>query len=148
MDNPDALPAAGAPQRAIETIREAYDAYNRGDLDALVDFFAPDAEMEVPVLGQLHRGRAEIRRSFEDYFEVVEGAHTEPLEFIQQSDEVVVVPVRLHGRLRHTGITDAMIPTEMVHVFAVRNRSIVWNHICGDRDEATRAAERRIQLRH
>jgi hypothetical protein len=41
---------------------------------------------------------------------------------------------------RGIGITDAMIPTEMVHVFAIRDGKIVWNYICTDRDEAIKAA--------
>jgi hypothetical protein len=70
---------------------------------------------------------------------VVEAPRTEPIEFIEEG-EIVVVPVQLHGRLRHTGITEEMIPTEMVHAFAVRDGQIVWNYICADRDEAIRAA--------
>ena len=126
-------------QEKVELIRGVYDCFNRGDLDGLIESFSPDAQQEVAVLGQIHRGRAEIRRSFEEYFEVVEAHHTEPLEFIEEGEQIVV-PVRLHGRLRHTGITDAMIPTEMVHVFAIRDGKIVWNYICTDRDQAIKAA--------
>jgi ketosteroid isomerase-like protein len=35
-------------RRATETVREAYDAFNSGDLDALMEFFSPDVEMDVP----------------------------------------------------------------------------------------------------
>lgn len=131
-------------QASIDVIRTAYDAYNRGDLDVLIDQFSEDAEMEVPTLGQTHRGRAAIRRSFEDFFEVVEAAHTEPLEFVEQG-AAVVVPVRLGGRLRHTGITEDMLPTEMVHVFEVRDGLIRWNYICTEMSEAVRAASLRTQ---
>ncbi len=129
-------------REAVDVVQRAYDAYNADDLDALIELYAPDAEMEVVVLGQIHRGQAAIRRSFEDYFEVVDAAHTEPLEFIDQGDRLVV-PVRLDGRLRHTGITGEMMATEMVHAFEVRDGKIVWNYICTDRDDAIRAAELR-----
>jgi hypothetical protein len=33
-----------------------------------------------------------------------------------------------------------MIPTEMVHVFAVRDGEIVWNYICTDKEDAINAA--------
>ena len=122
-------------------LRALYDAFNAGDLDRLIDSFSEDAEQVVPVLGQTHRGRAEIRRSFEEYFEVVDAPNTEPIEFIE-AGENIVVPVRLHGRMRHTQITDDMIPAEMVHAFAVRDGKIVWNYICLDRDEAIQAASR------
>jgi ketosteroid isomerase-like protein len=126
-------------REALDVVRKTYDAFNAGDLDKLMDLFAPDAEQDVPVLGETHHGRAEIRKSFQDYFDLVEAPHTEPLEFIEQGDHVVV-PVRLRGRMPHTGITDEMIATEMVHVFAVHDGKIVWNYICAERDEAIRAA--------
>jgi ketosteroid isomerase-like protein len=129
-------------QASVDIIRRAYDAFNEGDLDGLMEFYSPDAEQEAPIVGELHRGRDEIRRSFASYFEIVEAARTEPLEFIEVGEQVVV-PVRLHGRMRHTAITDDMIPTEMVHAFAVRDGQIVWNYICADRDEAIKAAEAR-----
>ena len=129
-------------RESIDVIRAAYDAYNDGDLDRLIDLYSPDAEMEIQVLGQIHRGHAEIRKSFEDFFDVVESPHTEPLEFIEEGEQLVV-PVRIRGRLRHTGITDEMMPTEMVHVFAVRKGKIVWNFICIDRDAAVQAARSR-----
>lgn len=127
-------------QANVELLRRMYDAFNRGDLDELIERFAPDAEQFVSVLGQTNRGRDEIRNAFEEYFDLVEARNTEPIEFIEVGDQVVV-PVRLHGRLRHTQITDDMIPTEMVHAFAIRDGQIVWNYICTDRDEALAAAK-------
>jgi len=127
----------------VDVVRRVYDAFNRGDVDEVAEWFAPDAEQEAAVVGEIHHGRDEIRRSFAAYFEIVDSPHTEPLEFIEESGHVVV-PVRLHGRLRHTGITDEMIPTEMVHVFAVRDGKIVWNYICATRDEAIEAASARV----
>jgi ketosteroid isomerase-like protein len=129
-------------RESIDVIRAAYGAYNDGDLDRLIGCYSPDAEMEIQVLGQIHRGHAEIRKSFEDFFEVVESPHTEPLEFIEEGEHVVV-PVHVGGRLRHTGITDEMMPTEMVHAFAVRGGKIVWNYICIDRGDAVEAARSR-----
>jgi ketosteroid isomerase-like protein len=127
-------------QANVELVRRAYDAFNEGDLDGLMECYSPDAEQIVPVFGESHQGREQIRRSFADYFELVEEHRTEPIEFIDVGEHLVV-PVRLHGRLRHTGITDEMIPTEMVHAFAIRNGQIVWNYICADKAEAIRAAE-------
>lgn len=128
-------------QKNVELVRKMYDAFNRGDLDALIEGFSPDAEQVTP-FGETHHGRAEIRRNFEEYFELVEAYHTEPLDFIEEG-EVIVVPVRLHGRLRHTGITDEMIPTEMAHAFALRDDKIVWNYICMRTEDAIEAVRSR-----
>jgi ketosteroid isomerase-like protein len=133
---------ADVSQENVALIRSMYDAFNAGDLDRLIDSFSMDAEQVVTVLGQTHRGRAEIRKSFEEYFEVVDAHNTEPIEFIEEGDKIVV-PVRLHGRMRHTQITDEMIATEMVHAFEVRDGQIVWNYICVDKDEAIQAARSR-----
>jgi ketosteroid isomerase-like protein len=127
------------PQGITEIVQAAYDAFNEGNLDALIEWYSPDAEQVVPLLGQTHRGRDTIRRAFAEYLDVVEEHRTEPIEFIEVGERLVV-PVRLHGRLRHTGITGEMIPTEMVHAFAVRDGKIVWNYICSDVDEAIEAA--------
>jgi len=129
-------------EESVALIKSVYDAFNRGDLDAVVEAYAPDAVQEAAVLGETNTGRAQIRRSFQDYFDLVEAPFTEPVEFIEQSG-LIVVPVRLHGRLRHTGITDDMIPTEMVHVFSVRDGRIDWNYICAGLDEAMGAARKR-----
>ena len=127
---------------SIDLVRAAYAAYNRGDLDALIGCYSPDAEMEIEVLGQTHHGHAAIRKSFEDFFDVVESPQTEPREFIEEGD-VLVVPVHIMGRLRHTGITDEMMRTDMVHAFEVRDGRIVWNYICVDREDALDAARAR-----
>jgi ketosteroid isomerase-like protein len=134
-----ASPVSPMARENVALLRRLYDAFNEGDLDALMDHFAPDAEQIVATLGQTNSGLAEIRNSFEEYLEVVEAHRTEPLEFIEEGEQVVVL-VRLHGRMRHTQITDAMIPVEMAHVFAFRDGQIVWNYICVDRDEALAAA--------
>ncbi len=130
------------PDDRVAVIQAVYEAFNRGDLDAVVAAFAPDALQEAAVVGEINHGRDAIRRSFESYFEVVESPYTEPVEFIEENG-VFVVPVRLHGRLRHTGITDDMLPTEMVHVFSVRDGKIDWNYICAGLDEAMEAARAR-----
>ena len=126
----------------VELLLTMYDAFNRGDLDTLMEHFSADAEQVVQVTGETNDGREAIRRSFEAYFDVVEEHRTDPLEFIE-TGEYVVIPVRLHGRLRHTGITDDMIPTEMTHAFTVREDKIVWNYIGATKDEAIEAVERR-----
>jgi len=52
--------------------------------------------------------------------------------------------IRLHGRMRHTGISDDVLPpVEMVHVFSVRDGRIEWNYICAGLEEALAAARER-----
>jgi ketosteroid isomerase-like protein len=116
-----------------------YGAYNRGDLDGVMDLFATDAHVENPVLGQEHTGPVQIRKLFEEYFEVVEDPQVEPLDAVE-SGEFAVFSVRLKGRLRHTGISNEMITTDMAHAFRVRDGRVVWHYICMTQPEALEAA--------
>ena len=100
--------------------------------------YAPDALVENPVLGQEHAGTMEIRKFFEDYFDVVEDPRIEATEVIER-DDCVVFAVRLKGRLRHTGISDEAITTEMAHAFRVRDSKVVWNYVCMTQTEALEA---------
>ena len=52
-------------QENVELARKAIDALNRGDFDALLTFLSPDVRWEalegVAGIGELYRGRAEVR---------------------------------------------------------------------------------------
>jgi ketosteroid isomerase-like protein len=124
----------------IDVIRRHYEGFNRGDLDALMETVAPDAEFVNEALGETYRGHGEIRRFFEGLWEVVEDYRVQPEEFIEGGDQIVV-PVRLSGRFRHTGISEELpIPARMAHAFTVRNGKILANRVCRHKDEALEAA--------
>jgi ketosteroid isomerase-like protein len=90
--------------------------------------------------GETYRGQDEIRSFFEGLWEVVEDYRVEPEEFIERGDQIVV-PVRLSGRFRHTGISEEVpIPAHMAHAFKVRNGKILGNRVCRDKAEALEAA--------
>jgi len=64
----------------VELVRKAIDALNRGDLDAWLGFLSPDVAWEalrdVPGLGDVYHGRAEVREWIEGFFELAEsGVH-------------------------------------------------------------------------
>ncbi|MFG1345444.1 nuclear transport factor 2 family protein [Xanthobacter autotrophicus DSM 431] len=76
------VPAAFAQTDPALIFRQAIDARNRGDLEGLMTFFAPDAVREDASCNPACVGEAAVRRSFEkniaDHFQasltVVEGA--------------------------------------------------------------------------
>jgi ketosteroid isomerase-like protein len=127
-------------QENVDAIRRHYKAFNRGDLDALMESVAPDAEFVNEAFGETYRGHDEIRKMFEGLWEVIEDYRVEPEEFIERGDQIVV-PVRLSGRFRHTGISeDVPIPARMAHAFTVRNGKILGNRVCRDKAKALEAA--------
>ena len=126
---------------SLETAHLFYDRYNRGDLDGTMELFAADARHDNRVLGLTFEGRDAIRGFFDDYAEIVEEATAVPTAFATEGD-LVIVTVDLGGRLRHTGLTEATIPTEVVHGFTFRGQEIAWWTICSSQTEALRAAGR------
>jgi uncharacterized protein len=77
----------------VEIVRAAYDAYNRGDLDASLKHAAPDCELDWSRGVGPNAGvyKLEQMRSFlGDFKETFESVRVEPDEFIEAGDDVVV----------------------------------------------------------
>jgi ketosteroid isomerase-like protein len=57
---------------ALATLRESYDAWNRGDVDAILAGMHPEVEFELseilPGMPSLLRGHAGIRRMFDEWY--------------------------------------------------------------------------------
>ena len=126
----------------VELAREAIDALNRGDVDAWLAFLSPDVVWEalpgVPGLGELYRGRAEVREWIEQLFELAEGGvHTEIEQLTDLGDDRVFLAIVLTARGRGSGVPFEMPNWEVIW-FAeglVTRRQIFWT-----RDEALEAA--------
>jgi ketosteroid isomerase-like protein len=129
-------------QENVELVRKATDALNRGDLDAWLGFLSPDVAWEalrdVPGLGDVYHGRAEVREWIEGFFELAEsGVHTEIEQLTNLGDDRVFMAAVLTARGRGSGV-----PFEL-HTWAVvwfaeglvTRRQVFWT-----RDEALEAA--------
>jgi len=59
-------PTNGEQQHAVATaVKAVDDAYNRGDLAAILEFYESNAVVVTDPNGNLARGKAEVRRAFE-----------------------------------------------------------------------------------
>jgi ketosteroid isomerase-like protein len=78
----------------VDVIKQVEAAFNRGDLEAMLDLIAPDAEWEIseenPSARTLH-GRDEIRAYLEDWRDTVHGLHYEAHRYVDAGDAVVQV---------------------------------------------------------
>lgn len=130
----------GTSEQNVEVVRRWYEAISRGDLAALLESVSSDADFVNEILGDTYRGREQIRKMFEEIWEVVEDYRVEPEEFIEQGDQVVV-SVRLSGRLRHTGISEGgwIRAEKSAHVLTIRDGKIVRNRVCRDKARALEA---------
>ena len=82
----------------LELMRDAFEAVNRRDLDAMMSFYAPDALWESPPLGTSFEGRAAIRGFVEDWMDAYEEWQAKPEELLDLGSGVVFAVVRQSGR--------------------------------------------------
>jgi len=84
----------------IEVVNRSLDAWNRGDVDAIVSESAPDGEYAIAERNpnaRLLRGREEIADYLRDWHDTVHGLHYE-LEELRDAGETVVVLGKMSGR--------------------------------------------------
>jgi ketosteroid isomerase-like protein len=94
----------------VALARKAIDALNRGDFDALLAFLSPDVVWEalegVSGIGELYRGRAEVREWIALMLEDTEGGsiHAEIEQMADLGDDRVFIAVVLTARRRGSGV--------------------------------------------
>ncbi len=111
-------------QENVELIRGGYEAFARGDVDAVLGRLDPEIELrpapEFPGEDSYH-GHAGFLAYSERWLESWEEYRIIPEEFIEVGDRVVVVH-RAVGRGKGSGID---VETRAAHVWTIRERKIV-----------------------
>lgn len=74
----------------LELVRAGFAAHNRGDLDALTQFYDEDVVFKTLLLGT-HRGNEAIRLIYEENQKALSGYDVVPVELIDAGDQVVAV---------------------------------------------------------
>jgi ketosteroid isomerase-like protein len=112
----------------IKTIAQAYEAFGRGDVAAIlgmvtddVDWGAEAASDGAPWYGVRH-GRDAVARFFTDYGSAMEVEEFTPVAFAANDTDVLTV-VRLRARSRATGKSAAM---DLHHYFKFRDGKIAY----------------------
>lgn len=123
------------PRENVEKVKEGFAAHNRGDLDALVEFYDPDAVFETLLLGT-HRGNEAIRMIYEENQKTLAGYDVEPEELIDAGDKVVAV-VKMVGAGSASRIS---LDEGFAFVFTMRNGRCVREQAFRNRQEALEAA--------
>jgi ketosteroid isomerase-like protein len=112
-------------QENLEVVRRAFEDFNRRELAAAVDAFAPDAEW-VPYLAALeediYRGRDEIERMWREVLKDVPDFQIELVEVVAEGADTVVVEVDFLGMGRASG---ADIRTTVYQAASFRNGKVL-----------------------
>jgi ketosteroid isomerase-like protein len=137
----DAAILAGVSKQNVDVVRRAVDAFNSRDLDRALEDLHPDGEIDWSESRGLergvYRGRAQVRRFYEQWLEVFEQLDIRPEEFIEVGPHVVV-PNRGLARARE-GMTVAVNSTQ---VFTLRDGKIVRLRLYQDKETALEAVAR------
>ena len=119
-----------AEQENVQTVKEAYAAFERGDIPSLLNLVSEDVEWSlpgpsdiIPFAGEF-RGREGVGR----FFAALGGAEDveifEPQEFVAQGDKVVALG-QYRWRVKQSG---REYGGDWAHVFTVRDGKIAGFH--------------------
>jgi ketosteroid isomerase-like protein len=123
-------------QENLERIKAGFAAHNRGDIDALVEFYDPEAVFETLLLGT-HHGNEAIRLIYEENQKTLSGYDVVPVELIDSEDQVVAV-----AEVKGVGPVSqiAMDGDRFAFLFTIKNGRVVREQAFRNRDEAVAAA--------
>ena len=107
----------------VALVRDGYDAFRRGDIQAIFDALDPEVEFyqseEVPWGGRYH-GHSEVAVFFQKLTSAIE-SKVDPDQFVDSGNTVVAVG-HTRGTARATGRT---FEVPAVHVWTIENGRVV-----------------------
>ena len=126
-------------QENVEVVRDAFEAFGRGDWDALLGSLDSEIEWMTTgqfVGGQLYRGHAGVRQFLDTLGGEFDEFHAQPENFAEARD-VVVADTRVSGIGKRSG---APAELRFTVVASIRNGKIVRVRNFIERAEALEAA--------
>lgn len=127
-------------QQNVEIVRRVIDAWNRDEQETVIRFLDPDVVFDATrrlINPRTYTGMEGMRAMLADRDEVWEEFRTEPDEFVDAGDRVVVIG-RWAGKGKGSGIE---VQQPVAHVFTLRGGRVVrWELGYTDRGKALEAA--------
>ncbi len=122
-------------QENLERVKAGFAAHNRGDMDALVEFYDPEVVFETLLLGT-HHGNEAIRLIYEENRKTMSGYDVIPVELIDAGGKVVAVAqVVGAGAVSQIALND-----RFAFVFTFKGDRVVREQAFRNREEALEAA--------
>ena len=130
---------------SFKSMRRTMVAYSRGDFDAQMSFYAPDAVLDMSARGLgIFEGRAAIRGFWEDYYRSFDDLKFELEEAVDLGNGVMFAVVRQGARPARSG---ARVQTREAWISVWDGGVFLQGSSYGDIDEARAAAERLAEER-
>jgi len=127
----------------LEIVRRGYELYAAGDLEGAAALFSADAEVaDAGGLGVAdtavgtRSGPEGFLRATEEVLDAFEDYRVETEEFID-AGEAVVVPVRISGRGKASGVKLEM---QLAHLWVLRDGKVIRGEVYRTTEEALEAA--------
>ena len=136
-------------QENVEIVRDAAAAFNRGDLDAWLEYWTDDidyraVEGALDDRGPMH-GKDAVRAYFQDWLDTFDDLKAEPLELIDGPDEQVVTVLRFGGRAKLSGVEADLT---FAVVYTLRDGKVARGREYWTKEQALEAAGLREQRLH
>jgi ketosteroid isomerase-like protein len=120
----------------VEIVRRGYKAFEEGGVEGILQFIDPAIEwhMSAAFTGtpRVYHGHDGVREVFRFFSDRIDDLGAEPHEFIEAGDRVIV-PLRMHGRLRETG---EPVAYELVQVWLGLDGKAIQLNTYPDREAA------------
>jgi ketosteroid isomerase-like protein len=128
-------------QENVEVVRQAFEGFNRGDVEAVVEVCDPAIEWSPPAglpgVSTYH-GHDGVRAATGDMLDVFGELRAEPERIIDAEDQVVAL-FRWRGHGKGSGVSLELFGAQ-AGVFTIRNRKMIRVQWYIDRAEALEAA--------
>jgi ketosteroid isomerase-like protein len=125
----------------VEIVRRGYKAFEEGGVEAILQFLDPGIEWHMSAAfthePRVYRGHDGVREVFRFFNERIDDLRADPHEFIEAGDRVIV-PVRMHGRLKESG---EPVAYELVQVWLGRDGKAIRLVTYPDREAALADAD-------
>jgi ketosteroid isomerase-like protein len=128
-------------QENVELVRDAAVAFNRGDLEAWLEYCADDIDYRAVEgapddHGPIH-GKDALRVYVQDWLGIFDEFRSEPIELIEAGDDKVVAVTRISGRAKLSGVETDLTYAALL---TIRDGKVVRGREFWTRDEALEAA--------
>jgi ketosteroid isomerase-like protein len=138
------MPEESTTPDPVELAKQAFDALNRRDFEALERFYAPDAVLQLMAMGASFEGAAAIRGFCEDFVGSFKEYEIEPKEIVSLGNGIVFGVYLQQGRPTDSrGRVEMRAATVMCSVDGVVVRHMMYTDIDAARAAAQRLAEER-----